>query len=92
MNVKKTKSSKKIVLKITMSMTVNGLLRWPDGSRIYCSGNETWVQAVTRNTPVEVNFAEVVTFEPSLETACNYVGIEREEGDASTDEQEEALG
>ena len=71
---------------------VNGLLRWPDGSRIYRSGNETWVQAVTRNTPVKVNFAEVVTFEPSLETACNYVGIEREEGDASTDEQEEALG
>ena len=71
---------------------VTGLLQWPDGSRIYRSGNETWAEAITRNAPAAVHFVEVMAYEPNLDTACNYIGVDREEDDASTEEQEEELG
>ena len=64
----------------------NGMLQWPDGSRIFRSQNETMVQAITRNV-VEAHFSEIMTYEPSLDTACDYIGVDRDSSDASSDEQ-----
>ena len=65
-----------------------GKLQWPNGSRIYRAQNETWVQAIKGASKV-TNFITLKRGNVEPDTVCNYIGIPREEEDASTEDQEE---
>ena len=63
-----------------------GRLQWPDGSRILRTGDETWLQAV--KSAKQVNLLRIARDDPDeTDVAYNYLGITREDDDASSDEQ-----
>ena len=64
-----------------------GRLRWPDGSRINRAMNETLIQAI--EGPKQANIARISGRIYDSDSTYNYVGVDREEDDASTEEQEE---
>ena len=68
---------------------VSGMLQWPNGTRVFRSGNETMVQAITHNV-AEVHYVGLASYEPSLDTVQNYIGVDNEDSDTSMDDQEES--
>ena len=64
-----------------------GRLRWPNGSRIERNPTETWVQAI--KSVKQANIVRIAREEQEPYTSQSYIGIEREDDDASTDCQEE---
>ena len=68
---------------------VSGMLQWPDGSRVFRSGNETMVQAIMCNV-AEVHYVGLAPYEPRLDTAQIYTGVDDEDSDVSMDDQEES--
>ena len=66
-----------------------GKLQWPDGSAIRKDRDDSWVQAIGRAIKrTNIVQAEVYT-SGEEEEVYHYVGVAREEDDASSDEQEE---
>ena len=72
----------------TIIRNQNGKLCWPDGSYILRDRDETWVKAVNKS----IKRANIVrTSISNLDTGdvYQYVGVGKDESDASSDEQEE---
>ena len=65
----------------------SGRLEWPDGSRIMKDANETWIQAIEGTK--QANFVRLSNHVHDPDSVYSYIGVDREEDDASTDEQEE---
>ena len=66
--------------------TYTGRLQWPNGSRIFRTGDETWVQAI--KSTKQVNLLRVEDYDDEdTDTVYNYLGITREEDDAGTEDQ-----
>jgi len=63
----------------------SGKLTWPDGARIYRSGDETWVQAI--NSTRQVNLLQIGRDYRDTDSVYNYLGVCREDDDASTEDQ-----
>jgi hypothetical protein len=65
-----------------------GRLQWPDGSRIYRENGEPWGHAISK-TFKQANFVRVGRQRQDPNAVYNYIGVARDEEDASTDEQDE---
>ena len=69
-----------------------GKLQWPDGSPIRKDRDDSWVQAIER-TVKRANIIQATTYSSSEESddeeTNQYVGVAREDEDASSDEQED---
>ena len=67
-----------------------GRLQWPDGSPIQKDRDDSWVQAIGKNIKrTNIVQAGVYSSDEEDEEVNHYVGVVREEDDASTDEQED---
>ena len=75
----------------TIVRSINGRLLWPDGSNIYRDRDDNYIQAIDKVLKrSNIVHAQVpYSGEEEEEEVYQYVGISREEDDASTDEQEE---
>jgi hypothetical protein len=65
-----------------------GKLQWPDGSQIHKERGESWVQAIGKAVK-RTNLVRAELNHLDDDTVYQYVGITRDEGDASSDDQEE---
>ena len=66
-----------------------GRLQWPDGSPVYKDRDDTFVQAINKNLK-RANIVQATWDQPDDEDEVKYyVGVTREESDASTESQEE---
>jgi hypothetical protein len=65
-----------------------GMPTWPDGRRIYQDNNEPWGIAISK-TVKKVNQVYRVHTSRDPDSVQRYMGVPREEDDASTEDQEE---
>jgi hypothetical protein len=65
-----------------------GMPTWPDGRRIYRDNNEPWGIAISK-TVKKVNQVYRVHTSRDPDSVQRYIGVPREEDDASTEDQEE---
>ena len=72
----------------TISRNQSGKLCWPDGSFLLKDREETWVQAVNKAIK-RSNVVRTKIHELNTGDVYQYIGIDREDSDASSEEQEE---
>ena len=66
---------------------ITAKLTWPNGSHIYKSFDETWLQAVT-NTK-QSSLVMIGDRHEEAGTVYNYLGVKREDEDADSEDQAE---